>query len=90
MLSPADFTLSELANVESPEMVPVPDDESVATVWENGNEAAAFLFNGRVASGICSKLMTANDDMNAESEDREEEITKLFAKGGVDVQFIGE
>jgi hypothetical protein len=79
-----------ITNVESPEMVPVEDDESVASLWEKGNPAAGFLFNCAGASNLCSRLMETNDEVNTVEGDREEEITKLFAQGGVEVEFVGE
>lgn len=40
-------------------------------------------------SDACKKLMSINDDKNLTEEDREKQITSIFASHGVKVNFIG-
>jgi hypothetical protein len=79
-----------ITNVDSPDMVPVSHDESAAVVWETHNRAAGFLFRDNYdTSSVCSDLMEANDEISTDDLDREREIIKLFAKGGIEVEFTG-
>jgi hypothetical protein len=84
------LSAERISNVESPEMVPVAGAESVASLWKKFNPVSGFIFNGGEASVVCRDLMCTNDDQSMYDVDREEKIAKLFAKGGVEVEFIGE
>jgi hypothetical protein len=53
--------------------------------------SAHWLFNSAFsdASSTCFRLMEANDNEELPAEEREEDIIRLFAEHGVEVEFVG-
>ena len=86
----AGIEADKMLSVQTPEEVPITETETVQEVWTRKFEEAGGLFSEYLGglSGTCSKLMEANDDENETEEAREELISKLFQKIGVEVVFV--
>jgi hypothetical protein len=63
--------------------------------WGNGGEWLLFLppnapktIRNHQNSKTCSALMNLNDDREINDETREKEVKEIFAKNGVEVEFV--
>lgn len=84
----------KMLEVKTPEEVPTTANETVRDVWTRKANESKGLFCSRgggwelTLSSTCSDLMEANDDKKVEEEAREDTISKLFQKIGVEVIFV--
>jgi hypothetical protein len=73
-----------ITNVATPAQVP-----KYANIWGDG---ACWLFDESNVSSTCNDLMMINDEklpfFDSEKE-REEQVAAIFAKHGVQVEFVG-
>lgn len=51
-------------------------------------EEMQFLVHGRISSEVGGQLMRINDNSNISDDEREKQLTSIFASHGVEVEFI--
>jgi hypothetical protein len=82
-----------ITNVGTPENIPRDRPyQTPVQVWSAFQKVGEGLFRdcdpGYTLSHTCKELMKTNDEVDLTPQEREEEISRLFAAIGVEVSFI--